>query len=574
MAKPKQPNAQTKGSSGPPFEYPTPALIDAYRDGTASLSGTETPLYAPQFPPTSNLGAPSAVAPFGRRLLQAVAIRILGADAGSVLFPPQQPLQPVAQAPAFGAVGRQWDYPVGYNTRVTPRMGVRIGFPFLKAMGDFDIVRIMIERVKEEITTMAWTIGPKDKKKGRDAQMDAIEDWLTYPDRAHTWRDWTFALMEQVLVYDAPAIWLRPTRGAGAGVAGSDLYSLEIMDGSLFTPKVMADGRLPPPEFGPAYQQVLKGLPAIDYVQPVPKGQPIPLDGFGEPFPELLYKPRNPRVDLPYGYGPVEQIIRTIEIGLLREDFLKDFYTAGSIPDMFAFAPDTWNPDQIAQFQLLFDSLLSGNLKNRRGVKWLPGGGKPPFEPRKDALTDATDEWLIRIMCFCFGLSPMPFVKMMNRATGQTHAEQQKEEGTLPYASYLADLMNHIINVKVGRRDIVFRWEEEVATDPLEEAQRFALYGDLKVYHPDEIRQKLGDDKMPDELRAQMDQPTFARTVNATVLPPDQQAEEDQRKADQAKQTAALGPKPGSSPAPGVAGKVGKGVRKYGANSTLRGLRY
>lgn len=561
------PTKQPKASSSPPFEYPVPAMLDAYATGSASLSGTETPLYAPQMPPTSNMGAPSAVAPFGRRLLQAFAIRIFGADAGSVLFPPQQPLQPVAQAPAFGAQGRMWDYPVGYNTRVTPRTGARIAFPFLKAMGDFDIVRIMIERVKEDLATMSWTVGPKDKKQARDADMDTIEDMLAYPDKVHTWRDWSFLLMEQVLVYDAPAIWLRPNRGG-------ELYSLEIMDGSMFTPKIMADGRLPPPEFGPAYQQVLKGLPAIDYIQPVPMGQPVPLDGFGDPFPELLYKPRNPRVDIPYGYGPIEQIIRTIEIGILREDFLKDFYTAGSIPDMFAFAPEAWNPDQIAQFQLLFDSVLKGQLANRRGVKFMPGGGKPPYEPRKDALTDATDEWLIRIMCFAFGLSPMPFVKMMNRATGQTHAEQQKEEGSLPFASYVADLMNHVINLKFGRRDIAFKWEEEVATDPLEEAQRFALYLTNKVYHPDEVRQKLGDDAMADDLRSEMDMPNFSPAVTATVLPPDQQADEDKRNSDKMKAQAAIQPKPGFAPGPAVPGKMGKGIRRFGKNSPLNGLRY
>jgi hypothetical protein len=559
-----RPNPKPKASTdSPPFEYPTPTLIEAYRDGTASLvGGTQTPLYAPQFPPTSNMGAPSAVAPFGRRLLQAFAIRILGADAGSVLFPPQQPLQPIAQAPAFGAIGRQWDYPVGYNTRVTPRTGLKIGFPFLKAMAEFDLVRVMIERVKEELATMSWTIGPRDKKAARDSDMDAIEDFLAYPNRVNTWRDWLFLLLEQVLVYDAPAIWLRPTNGG-------DLYALEILDGSLFTPKVMADGRLPPPEFGPAYQQVLKGLPAIDYIQPVPRGMPIPLDGFGEPFPELLYKPRNPRVDIPYGFSPIEQIIRTLEIGILREDFLKDYYTAGSVPDMLIGTPDTWNPNQIAEFQVWFDSVLKGNLGNRRGAIMVPAQSKP-YQPKDAALTDATDEWLIRVMCFAFGLSPMPFVKMMNRATGQTHAEQQKEEGSLPYASYLADLMNHVILLKFGRRDVVFRWEEEVATDPLEEAQRFNLYATMKAMHPDEIRQALGMDAMAADMRAQMDMPNYSPAATATVLPPDQQAEADKRSADEAKAQAALAPKPG----PGVPGKMGKGVRKYGPRSTLAGLRY
>jgi hypothetical protein len=301
---------------------------------------------------------------------------------------------------------------------------------------------------------------------------------------------------------------------------------------------------------------------------------PIPLDGFGAPFPELLYKPRNPRVDIPYGFSPIEQIIRTLEIGILREDFLKDYYTAGSVPDMLIGTPDTWNPNQIAEFQVWFDSVLKGNLGNRRGAIMVPAQSKP-YQPKDAALTDATDEWLIRVMCFAFGLSPMPFVKMMNRATGQTHAEQQKEEGSLPYASYLADLMNHVILLKFGRRDVVFRWEEEVATDPLEEAQRFNLYATMKAMHPDEIRQSLGMDAMSPEMRAQMDMPNFSPAATATVLPDDQQAAEDKRNQDKMKAQAAIAPKPGApgSPAPGVAGKVGKG-RRYGRNSPLSGLRY
>ncbi len=547
--------------AGQAFEYPTPAQLASYRNGNAALAGTETPLYAPQLPPlTYGLGAPNAVAgPYAGRSVAyrtgaALAIRILGADAAAVLFPPQQPLQPVAQPYDYAALGRQWNYPVGYNTRVTPRTGLKFGFPFLKALAQYDLVRIMIERVKDEVTTMSWTIGPKDKKSARESVMDELEDLFAYPDKAHTWRDWMWELMEQVLVYDAPAIWLRPTFGGA-------LYSLEVLDGSLFTPKIMADGRLPPPEFGPAYQQVLHGLPAVDYIQPVPKGRPIPVDPSGQQYPELLYKPRNPRVDIPYGFGPCEQILRTIEIGSLREDFLRDYYTAGSIPDMFLHAPDTWNPNQLAEFQAWFDAYLRGNLGNRRGAIMIPGSNRPPFEPKHEALTDATDEWLIRVCCFAFGLSPMPFVKVMNRATGQTHAEQQKEEGTLPYASYIADMMNHIIAVKYGRRDIVFRWEEEESTDPVQEAQRFKLYTDAKVYHPDEVRAKLGEEPMSDDMRAQMDMPNFAATVTATVLPPDQQADADQRGQDKLEAQAKLQPKPGATPAPGVAGKMGKGAR-------------
>lgn len=337
-------------------------------------------------------------------------------------------------------------------------------------------------------------------------------------------------LLEQMLVYDAPAVWLRPTRSG-------DLYSLEIIDGAQISPKIMADGRLPTPELGPAYQQVIKGLPAVDYVKPVRKGQPIPLDPEGQPFPELLYKPRNPRVDSVYGFGPIEQMITHIEIGLGRRDYLKGYYTNGSAPDTLFGCPPDWSPQQIATFQANFNAMLAGNLQTRRQVQFVPGGFDTS-DIKEKALTDATDEYLIRVFAFALGISPMPFVKMMNRATGETHQEQQKEEGIGPHLKWVRDYMNCVIEWKFGYKDIVFRWEEPDSTDPLEQAQRYHLYVADKVYHPDEVRQKLGDDAMPANLRAQLDDPTFAASKGGAF------GEEQDGN---------------TTAAPGVARKLGKG---------------
>jgi hypothetical protein len=547
-----------------PYEYPTPAMLDGYRAASRSASPGPRAIGTPIDTSSMVAGPPEG---FGRRLGRALAISILGADAGRVLFPPQQPLQPIAQPLDYGAVGRPWDFPVGWNTRVTPRTG-KVPFAVLRDMASaelgYDVLRVLIERVKDDIVSMEWTIGPEDKKKARDARCDEVQDFLEYPDKVHSWADWLRMLLEQMLVYDAPAIWLRPTRGG-------DLYSLELLDGSMIAPKIMADGRLPPPDYGPAYQQVIKGLPAVDYVQPVPKGQPVPLDPNGQPFPELLYKPRNPRVDSLYGYSPVEQIMTTVYIAHAREKYLLEYYKNGSTADLIFQVPETWNPDQIAQFDKWWNAMLSGNLENRRRAQFVPHG-VVPFDVREKALTDESDQWLIRICCFAFGLSPMPFIKMMNRASGETHAEQQKEEGTMPYLNWVANLMHQVIDMKFGYRDLCFRWEEEVATDPLEEAQRFKVYLDTKVYHPDEVRQKLGDDAMPAPLREQMDMPNFSETVNATVLPPEQQAEADarqQQRDDAAAEAAA------AAPAPGVAGKMGKGGRGPGSSrSTRSAIRY
>lgn len=562
-----------------PMPYPTPEALAAYgaasRRGGSGPRGQGSQIDIPPPPTntdgnvTSSMTAPRSppVSGFVDRWRQRLAILIAGADSGRALFPPMQPLQPIAQPVDYWGVGRQWDYPVGWNTRVTPRMGMKVGFPLLRELSQFDLVRIMISHVKEQVIAQSWSVGPLDKKKTRDARMDQLEDVFAYPDRVHTYNDWVKMLLDQALTFDALSIWLRPT------VIGKP-YSLELMDGSMISPKIMPDGRLPPPEVGPAFQQVIKGLPAVDYIQPVPQGQPVPLDPTGQPFPELLYKPRFPRIDIPYGYGPIEQLITTILIGQRREEFFLDFYKNGSTPDLILSTPEAWNTTQIQQFKILWDALLAGNLEGRRGTMMVPGGVKV-IDTKEGALTDSTDEWIIRLICFCFGLSPMPFTKMMNRASGQQHAQQQKDEGIIPYLGWIAEIFNHYIRLKFGWRDVVFRWEEETESDPLEEAQRFQLYLSGKVYHPDEVRQKLGDEPMADDLRAQMDQPTFSQAPNATVLPPDQQSDADDRAAQRASLAAPGGTGPGAAggaadedeepPAPKAgAGKPGVGKGRLG----------
>jgi hypothetical protein len=94
-----------------------------------------------------------------------------------------------------------------------------------------------------------------------------------------------------------------------------------------------ATGRTPlPPD--PAYQQVLKGLPAVNYSRD-----------------ELIYAIRNPRTNRVYGYSPVEQIIMTVNIAMRRQLSQLQYYTEGNIPEAMIGVPDPWNPDQIRQFQ-------------------------------------------------------------------------------------------------------------------------------------------------------------------------------------------------------------------------------
>ena len=153
----------------------------------------------------------------------------------------------------------------------------------------------------------------------------------------------------------------------------------------------------------------------------------------------------------------------------------------------------------------------------------------------------------------------MPFVKQMNRGQEKTHHEEAQQEGLEPWNEWFTDLFEHIIMLKFGYDDISFKFQEDEAIDPSEQATIDQILVTAKIYHPDEIRANRGDDPMADDMREQMDMATFNAAPNSTVLSPDQQAAEDKRqqtnlKATQqhqlAMQAAAPKPEPGQPAKP------------------------
>ena len=184
-------------------------------------------------------------------------------------FGPDQPLPPLAQ----GSAGRQFDYPVGYYLRTRPREDEALGFRDLRALADaYDLLRLVIETRKDQVARLRWTIRPRDEyaPDPADPRILALRRFFHRPDREHGWSTWLRLLLEDMLVLDAPCLFRRKA------LDGSP-FAFEIMDGALIKRVIDARGRTPlPPD--PAYQQILKGLPAVDYTTG-----------------ELLYLPRNPR---------------------------------------------------------------------------------------------------------------------------------------------------------------------------------------------------------------------------------------------------------------------------------------
>ena len=386
------------------------------------------------------------------------------------------PSQPIAPSAPEEVKGRAFDYPVAYNTNLQPRSNDPISFQQMRNMADgYDLLRIVLETVKDQIATQEWQIKPKDPKAKADKRCDEVANFLRFPDQEHDHATWLRSLLEEMLVIDACTIYPRMTKGG-------KLYALEAMDGSTIKRVLAADGRTPlPPD--PAYQQVLKGIPAVDYSRD-----------------ELIYLPRNVRTNKVYGYSPVEQIIMTVNIALRRQLHQLEFYTEGNTPDLLFRVPETWQPDQIRQMQLWWDTLINDTASRRR-AKFIPGG-VDPYDTKTAALKDEYDEWLARVVCFCFSVSSQPFVKEMNRATAATSKEASKEEGKGPRMLWVKHLHDFIIWKYFGYQDLEFGWQDQTAVDAKVQADIDAIYLTNYIISPEEVRARIGLEGPPPEKPA------------------------------------------------------------------------
>jgi len=447
--------------------------------------------------PQKNEAQATSIAPgMIQRLVQGVRYIVSGVDISNDYFGPGQPLAPVAQD---AARGRQWDFPVAFNTRTTPRAEEPVTFAQMRALADgYDLLKIVMQTRKDQLCAQKFSVRMRDEKVQREPICDEIEEFLQAPDREHTWNIWLRMLLDDLFVIDAPTICPRMNRGG-------KLYALDLIDGATIKRVLDSQGRTPlPPD--PAYQQIIKGSPAVDYSRD-----------------ELIYMPANPRVSRVYGNSPVEQIITTVNIGIRRQIHQLQFYTEGNIPEMMVGVPSEWAPDQIAQFQTWWDSMLEGNTAQRRHAKFIPGDVKPLLT-KEGALKDEYDDWLARVVCYAFSVSPTPFIKQVNRATAETAQDTAKAEGLQPLMQWVQDLINGVIRRHWQRADVCFDWQREENVDPLTDAQVAQIYVEAQIMHPDEIRADLGLDpltpKQKEELTPAPPVIAEAKPVNGKPGPP------------------------------------------------------
>ena len=332
------------------------------------------------------------------------------------------------------------------------------------------LLRAVIETRKDQLLSVPWTIQARDGRDG-GTRAEELRRFFQRPDRKRRFSQWARLLLEDLFVIDAPTVYVWRTRGGG-------VHALEVIDGATILPLVDDAGRRPDWPSA-AYQQIIKGLPAIDMTER-----------------ELIYAPMRPRTRLPvYGYSPVEQIYLEVTEGIRRTLYQVNIWTEGSLPELMITVPDNWTPQQIAMFQSGFDALLAGNQALKSRVRFVPGGMKP-FDIKNAngaALKGDYDEWLARVVCYAFSVNPQPFVKMMNRATAEVSEEVAKEEGTRALQGWFkSEIMDPLIQEGFGREELEFVWQSKPAVDPLEQAQVAEIQVRNGMRTVNEVREELG----------------------------------------------------------------------------------
>ena len=412
-------------------------------------------------------------------------------------FTPFQPVWPFG--PPYVGYPREWDYPVGVNLEYIPR---RLElFAMLRAMSQsWGVLRALIEKRKDQLMSIPWSISFREP--GNEKRLIEVKAFFEKPDRKRRFEPWARLILEDLFVIDAASLYVWRSHGGAP-------YAAEVIDGATIKPLIDDAGRIPDFPW-PAYQQIIKGLPMVNFTED-----------------EMIYAPMRPRPQLPiYGYSPVEQIYMEATEGIRRTLYQLDYWQEGNIPEMMITVPENWTPQQISAFQGHFDALLAGNNRMKSRVRFVPGGMKP-FEIRGgsgELLKSDYDEWLVRIACFAFSISPQPFIKEVNRATAETAKQQAQEEGLMPLQIWFRDaIMNPLIQSKVcgfGYDDLEFKFDLRPDTDPQTQSTVLKTYVSAGIMTLNEARDQISLPPIPNGDQIIMDGASNARTLDQLLAPP------------------------------------------------------
>jgi 8-oxo-dGTP pyrophosphatase MutT (NUDIX family) len=168
--------------------------------------------------------------------------------------------------------------------------------------------------------------------------------------------------------------------------------------------------------------------------------------------------------------------------------------TDGSVPDQFATAPpDQSRPDQIEQWQELWDAAMEGDQSAKHKIKWVPAGTELHPARTGDSWNPEFPLYLMRKTAAAYkvNVNDLGFTDNSNRSTGETQVDVQFRVGTKPRAQYLSNIINSFLQDDL-MLPVQFDFDlGQESEDRLAEAQTWAVWIQNGVCSPDEPRSKI-----------------------------------------------------------------------------------
>jgi hypothetical protein len=412
---------------------------------------------------------------------------------GMPLFPaPIDPVDPVTGRPE----PRIYQYQVSHNLPgMTDRL---VPWALLRAASEQPLIRDCIRIRKNQIATLKWDIVVTEralqqyrqddpdtssvtiKKELRDKlnpEVGRLLDFWQEPDpqQGETFTEWACKLLEEHLVLDALAVY--PYRDR----AGRPGRGLRILDGSTIKPLLNEQGGRPQPPF-PAYQQLLWGFPRGEFIADVDDRGGV-LNGYETD--RLYYARREVRTFTPYGFSAVEQALQDIDLYLRRLEWDKAQYTDGVQPAGWIknTGEDSWSPQQIMDYNRVFNDLYAGQTLERMRYHLLPPGMEPMQS--QDIAEKYKPDYhlhLIKLVAMHFDttIAELGFTEAKGLGSAGYHEGQenvQERKATNPTLRWLQQIITQISRIHLGMpNELEFKFlgldaEDEAAADDVLEKQ-------------------------------------------------------------------------------------------------------
>lgn len=424
--------------------------------------------------------------PYGSPLPRPDALFAAGA------FGPMSPVAPMgidAPRPDSGRPDpRRSQYPVGWNLPVGEpgSEGIKLAsFATLRSVADmYSVARACVDKRINEIVGLGWDIVPTAEavqamkgdpglRQEWETRRQQVVEFFTRPDsdraKYPTFESWLSALLEDRFVIDAVAVHLHPPRRKGGGPFGSDLASLDLLDGTTIRPLLNLAGETPRPP-AVAYQAYYWGVPRVDMISVITANDVEVADEAVSDFraDQLIYLRENPRNWTPYGFSCVEKALLPISIGLGRQQYQQDYFTEGSVPAQFITpGPDITTPQQIRQLQDALNA-MAGDIGAKHRIIVLPPGSKSEAQKHMP-LADQFDEWIVSQVAMPFGLTPMdlgvtPRVSAVqspseSRELSQINNDKGSQTRMEPVLTQLkSDLFDYVIHEVFRQGDMEWSW--------------------------------------------------------------------------------------------------------------------